>query len=127
MANLKAWLAADGTGLPAISTLADERAELAWRRINDKATSVVFITAAGVSLAAQTVRIDSDSRTTVSKSAAGQAPRRKAIVFGIRGHSTLPDTDMKEGYIFNSDGDRYVVQDIIKTIGEIQGIAEATR
>lgn len=126
MPDIKVWLEAPNP-ITNLATEKAQRAALAWRRIQAKPTSVVFKTAAGVAIAAQTVRVESDSRATVSKSVAGAAPRRKAIVFGIRDHATLANTDIKEGYTFNLETDKYVVQDVIITLGEVQGIAEATR
>lgn len=120
MANFSAWLV-DTTPIPSA-----ERAALAWSRINDKPTSVAFKTAAGATLAAQTVRVEVDNRSTLDASPAGAGPLMTAIVYGIRGHSTLPDTDMKEGYRFILGGDSYRINDIILTIGEIQGVAVAT-
>jgi hypothetical protein len=105
------------------------RAVHALRRINDKftvVTSVTFKTAAGVTLAAQQVRLEYDNRASESTSAAGAAPRMQLIVYGIRQHATLPDTDMKEGYRFVYGNDEYRITDIIDTIGERQGIAVAT-
>lgn len=118
--NFSNWL---GAG-QAISVT--ERAALAWRRIQDKPTTVVFRTAAGATLGAQTVRVESDSNASPAESAAGMAPRRKAVIFGIRGHATLPDTDIAEGYRFILGADEYRVMDLILTLGEVQGLAEAT-
>jgi hypothetical protein len=47
-------------------------------------------------------------------------------LFGIRNHSTLPDTNMAEGYRFVYAGDQYRIEDVILQIGEVQAIAEAT-
>jgi hypothetical protein len=118
--DISAWLG-DTT---AISET--ERAALAYRRILDKPTSVVFKTAAGVTLAAQTVRVESDSIARPAMSAAGLAPVRRVVVFGIKGHATLADTNMAEGYRFVLGNDELRIVDIILTLGEIQGLAEAT-
>lgn len=101
------------------------RAARAWNRINDKPTAVVFKTPAGTTLAAQTVRIESDNAVTESEGTAGTGPVRKVIVFGIQDHPDVADTDMKEGYRFNYGNDQYRIVDIISTLGELQGIAEA--
>ena len=98
----------------------------AWRRINDKPLSIVFKTPAGVTLAAQTLRVESDSTASLPTSSAGAAPTRRVVVFGIRGHSTLADSDIQEGYRFIFAGDEYRVNDRILTHGEVQGMAEAT-
>lgn len=118
MISFSQWLteanAIDGTA----------RAVKAWNRINDKPTSVVFKTPAGATLAAQTVRIESDNSVTESEGTAGSGPVRKVIVFGIQGHPVAADTDMKEGYRFNYLNDQYRIVDVISTLGELQGIAE---
>lgn len=119
MVSFAAWL---GQG-DAIS--AAERAALAWRRIQAKPSSVAFKSPAGATLTAQTVRIESDSSASPAESAAGLAPRRKVVLFGIRQHATLADTDMKEGYRFVLGSDEYRIMDVIDTIGERQAICEA--
>jgi hypothetical protein len=101
-----------------------QRAGLAWRRIEDKPTSVVFRTASG-DLAAQTVRVESDNVATPAISTAGNAPRRRVVVFGVRGHPSITDTDIKEGYRFVLGNDELRCVDLILTIGEVQGLFEA--
>ncbi len=117
--DISAWL---GAGAPISES---ERAALAWRRIQHKPTPVAFRTPAGVTLAAQIVRIESDTSATMAESAAGAGAKRKVIVFGIKGHPTLPETQVGEGYRFVWAGDQYTVVDIILTLGEVQAIAEA--
>lgn len=103
-----------------------KRAANAWRRIQDKPSSVAFRKPDGTTLAAQTVRVEYDNRARVVESAAGAAPSRTLIVFGIRDHATLTDTDMAEGYRFVTGNDEYRCVDILLTLGEIQGVFEAT-
>lgn len=99
---------------------------MAWKRINDKPTSVTFRTSTGATVAAQTVRLEVDNRASVAESAAGAAPTMHLIVYGIRNHPTLDDTQMAEGYRFVYAGDQYRIADVILTLGEIQGVAVAT-
>lgn len=121
--DFAAWLASTGsTGSPT----AAGRAALAWARIQDKPTTIVLKTAAGASRAAQVVRVEVDNRAGIDSGPAGAGPLMTAIIFGIRGHSTLPDTLMAEGDRFVLGGDSYRIQDIILTTGEIQGVAVAT-
>lgn len=120
-----AWLGAGGD-LAAVPTETEsERAARAWRRIQDKPTSVTFRKPDGTTLAAQSVRLESDNRASMAESAAGRAPVRKLILFGVRNHDTVTDTDMTEGYRFVLGNDEYKVVDIIETLGEVQGVAEA--
>lgn len=123
--NFGGWLGLSGdlAALPMASE--EERAALAYARILDKPSSVAFKTPAGTVLTAQTVRLESDNSASQSESEAGRAPRRKLIIFGVRNHATVTDTNMAEGYRFVSGGDEYKVVDIIETLGEVQGIAEA--
>lgn len=104
----------------------DQRAAEAVRRIQTKPTVVVFRTPNGARLAGQTVRVESDNTATPGESTAGSAPVRKVIVYGVKNHPTEPDTQMKEGYVFVFEGDEYKCVDVITTLGEIQGIWEAT-
>jgi hypothetical protein len=111
---------------PIQATRIAKRAQDAVRRIGEKPTSVVFKRANGTTLPAQTVRLEWDNRSSLQTSTAGAGPRMNLIVYGIRGHSSLPDTDIKEGYRFNYGADAYRIEDIILQSGEIQGIAVAT-
>lgn len=112
------------------------RAERAWLKIQRKPSSVVFTKPAvgtktsetpAVPLPAQSVRISSDSRASVIGGAAGLAPKRAVIVYGVVGHPdpAVLDSDIRVGYTFALEGDIYRVVDIIPgTPGEIQ--AQAT-
>ena len=85
------WLS-DTAAIPASG-----RAAAAWARINDKPTSVTFRKPDGTDLDAQTVRLEYDSRVSESESPAGQTPVRKLIIFGVKDHDTVTDTDIGEG------------------------------
>ena len=127
MPNITAWLGYKNT-FAALPTASEAiRAEKAWGRIQDKPLEIAFKTPTGVTLAAQTVRIDSDNGASLAESAAGAAPKRKVDILGIKGHATLADTIIKEGYRFVYEDDLYTVVDIrTKTIGEVQAIAESS-
>lgn len=124
--NISSWLGTVSALAPTPTATEPQRAALAWRRINDKPTSVTFRTAAGATLAAQTVRVESDNTATPAESAAGAAPRRKVVIFGVRNHATVADTVVAEGYRFVLNNDEYRVMDLILTLGEVQALAEAT-
>lgn len=125
--SMSAWLGASADLVNPTPTDAEaERAAQAWRRIQDKPSSVTFKKPDGTTLSAQTVRLESDNSASLSESEAGATPRRKLIIFGVRGHDTVTDTDIAEGYRFVSGSDLYRVTDIILTLGEAQGVAEAT-
>jgi hypothetical protein len=123
--NLSAWLG-DAGDLAALPTAtAAQRAALAWRRINDKPSSVTFRTPAGVTLPAKTVRIEPDSTAGMATSEAGMGQVRKVVVFGVRGHVTVSDTDIDDGYRFVYQGDEYRCVGILTTLGEVQGYFES--
>lgn len=101
------------------------------RLVGGNATSVVFtkpkvVTSSGTTpatvLAAQTVRIESDSRPRSVPGIAGAAPMRQAYVFGVVDHPVQADTDMEEGYTFTLDGDKYRCIDVILRPGEKVGV-----
>lgn len=120
MSDFSAWLG------NSVAIDAAPRAVLALNRILDKPTSIAFKTPTGSTLAAQTVRVEVDNRSAVITSAAGGAPAMRLIVFGVRGHPTVADTVMAEGYRFVLSNDEYRIDDIILQLGEIQGVATAT-
>lgn len=120
--NFNAWL----TETEAIDE--EPRAVRAWNHINDKPTSVAFRKPDGTTLDAQTVRLESDNSASESEAVSGAAPVRKLVIFGVANHpdSGVADTDIGEGYRFVHQNDAYRVVDVIETLGEVQGIAEAT-
>lgn len=101
----------------------EQRAAAAWRRINEKPSTVTFKTANGAPVAAQTVRIESDNRPGVVSSPAGVAAQMQFIIYGVRDHTTVDDTVMLEGFRFTLGDYEYRISDIILQTGEIQGIA----
>lgn len=129
MLDLSNWLSGTQKSAAQRELREQRRAAHAHRRIHDKwtvVTSIAFKNASGTKLAAQEVRIESDNTATPSESAAGGAPRRKVIVYGVYNHATLPDTDIKEGYRFNYENDQYTCVDVIVTLGEVQGVFEVS-
>lgn len=110
------------------------RARDVQRAIEGNPSSIVFTRPAitlktggtpAVILAPQTVRISADNRATVIGGASGVAPKRVVYVYGVIGHPTQPDNDIKIGYTFPYQGETYRVVDILPgTPGEIQ--AQAT-
>ena len=120
--DVGAWRSTGGGG-PAGQ--AATRAGLAWRRIQDKPSSIQFRTPAGSTLSAQSVRVENDSTTSPTMSTAGKSAARRVVVFGIRDHATEADTDVAVGYRFVLNGEEFRCEDVIITLGEIQGLFEA--
>lgn len=120
MPDLEAWLANDvvrpGT-----------RAVLAWRRINDRPTSII-IRRGGTTLDAQTVRIEwsgyarEDEDIEVAVDAMPGVGR--LTVFGVRGHPTLPDTDIQRGDRFIIGAAEAEVLAVMLPPGEAQAVCE---
>lgn len=100
------------------------RAKRAWMRINDKPTSITIARGAS-DLPAQTVRVELDSIANDVNGDHAVPGVQKCVVFGIKDHATLPDTDIQTGDRFVVDDVEYVVISIINTIGEIQAVGEA--
>jgi hypothetical protein len=118
--NIGNWLTSD----PQVQ--AQVRAAAAWRRIQEKASSVAILRGS-TPLAAQTVRLEFDN--TVTETAAGGAGRasiRKVTLFGIRDHATEANTNVQRGDAFSINGVQYRVVDVVYTIGEVQATAEAS-
>lgn len=120
--NFDAWLGETGALQPPDAAA---RAVAAYRRIQDKPSSVAFVTPAGASVAAQTVRIEYDDSAARVESDAGNTGRRRLVIFGVRDHPTIADTVVDTGYRCRIDAKNFAVIEVIKTIGEIQAIAEA--
>lgn len=120
MGSFSAWLGDGGMTAPSESV----RAALAWRRIGHKSESVQFRTPAGTTLPPQVVRVEHDSGAGTATSEAGAGQVRKAVIFGIKGHATLPDTDIKEGYRCVLGGAEYRCVGTLLTIGEVQANME---
>lgn len=119
MPNLNAWLTSGG--LP----LAGDRANDAWRRIQDK-PSTVAVWREGAYHHNETVRIEWNNGTNVTPSA--QSPNSvtaitEVVIFGVNGHDTQTNTDIKEGDEVWLSGESFIVKDSLITIGELQARA----
>ena len=127
MPNFAAWL---GTSIP----ISQGRAADAWRRIQQKPTSITVLRTsspeAELILPPQIVRIEYDSaaRETGSGShsevsGAGVSALRELTIFGLQGHASQPDTDIQRDDLFALNGATYVVVDVMPTLGELQAKA----
>jgi len=100
---------------------AETRAVLAWRRIQDRATSLV-LDRDGVAQAAQTVRLDYDATYFPQEDATGISARRELVVFGVVDHPTVTDTDIRVGDRFAVAFDHYEVFNVVALPGEVQAL-----
>lgn len=101
------------------------RAVDAWRRIQDKPTQIIIVRDLGGALAEQTVRVEWSGEVRDVMGQVGTVGERQITVFGVQGHPTVPDTDIRRGDQFALDGVQYKVVDVLVTLGEIQARVEA--
>lgn len=123
--NFEAWL---GTIDSSLQVDEGDRAALALSRINDNPAmkqSIQITRDGGATFeAAQTVRVEflrtpreisiTDNNNTA------RTIRIDCVVFGIRNHATLADTDILKDDEFGIDGVRYRVLDVLLFAGEKQ-------
>lgn len=110
-----------GTGQ---ATNARERAAAAWRRISEKYTDVVLYRREAP-MESQRVRIEYSETIRERAGGAGKSSVRDVIVFGVRGHSAVPDTNIQRDDWFAYEGTRFRVIDLVLTVGEVQARCEA--
>lgn len=125
MLSLAAWKDALHKTAAQRLTRTQARAADAWWRINEKPTSVT-LKRNGVLQPAQTVRIDVNSSASPAESAAGMSAARKLTIFGVRGHATIADTDIRKGDRVVLGTSEYTVLSINEQNGgEVQAYAES--
>jgi hypothetical protein len=112
------------SGTSVVLAQAPFRAQVEWARIQDKPTSIQ-LDRRGVTQAAQTVRIELDNTISNATSDAGDSTSRRATIFGIKDHPTLPDTDIRLWDVFILDSVEYTVTQVNRQMhGAIQAYAE---
>jgi hypothetical protein len=96
------------------------RAQIQQSRIEDKAILVSFLRD-GIYLPEQQVRIEYDNSVTKADSELGSVGMRKVILFGVKGHPTVDDLDVRVWDTFRMDEVEYTVVQVNRTlIGQIQ-------
>jgi len=121
--SLNSWL---GGGTPAVPS-AEDRATQAWRRISDCPTSITIRRGSGASkqtLAAQTVRVEWDNTAIERDGQITAAGTQHCVVFGVRDHATVTDTNIQRADRFGLDGDEYEVITLLTPPGEVQAVCE---
>lgn len=122
MVDINAWLA---TGNNAPNTT--QRAVDAWNRIQDKPVTITVIRG-DTTLPIQTVRIEySESERVITGEANGMSAVRDVIVFGVKNHPSVANTNLQYGDMFSYDGQIFKIVFVMSTIGEIQANAEAVK
>lgn len=109
-----------------LSTIGESRAVDAWARIQGKPTAIVVVRGKNTTLAAQTVRLEASSNPTEVKGEGdGSSARLDVVVFGVKGHPTVANTDLKRDDRFAVAGVQYKVVHVVEQTGEIQAQCEA--
>lgn len=125
MVNFNAWrTSSDGALATSISDA--DRAASIWGMIQRNPTSITLKRGSST-LSAQTVRIEiSNSGGTMEQRAESNAVsgERMAIIFGIRNHATLSDTDIQTGDMLAINGEAHRVTSVINVPGGIEAHTE---
>ena len=100
------------------------RAMDAWKRINDKPASITLLRD-GVTLAAQTVRLEYSVVFREVSGGAGKMAVAACVVFGVAGHPTVANTDIHRQDQFEIDNTFYTVLQVVEYPGEVQARCEA--
>ena len=102
-----------------------ERALDAWKRIQHKASSITLKRGAML-LAPQLMRVESNSTASEIKGVGGGTSSAvQVILFGVRGHPEVADSDVRREDVFALNGTRYRVVHVIEPTGELQAVCEA--
>lgn len=97
------------------------RAEKAWSRIQEKPTSILIVRGKSLSLAEQTVRLEYGSAQRERKGDDdAKSSMRNIVVYGVQGHPTIPDTNIKRNDRFAVNGQVWRIEDVVYVIGGIQ-------
>lgn len=124
MATLTSWLSSGSHSILS----AEDRAALAWRRINHRPTEITIRRGNGSSaevLDEQTVRVEWDNAASINDGINTTRGTQRVVIFGIRDHAKLPDTDIRRGDQFSLNGVRYDVLSIMTPPGEVQAVCDS--
>lgn len=99
------------------------RADDAWERIQARPESIVLRRGDDL-LDAQTARVEIGRTANERDSGMGQGSYADVVVFGVRGHTTQPDLDIRRGDTFALNGALYRVMDVALMPGEVQARCE---
>lgn len=104
---------------------ATDRAVDAWRRIQEKPTSITLIRN-GTPLAAQTFRLEYGRIGGDVQGEAGQSASQRVTLFGMKDHPDEDDSDVKQGdrFVLLATKVQYRVLDVVHTLGEVQARCE---
>ncbi len=104
------------------------RAQVAWERITERSVEISIRRGANT-LDPQTVRIelgDSAREDLDVRRGLNIVPGvQRAVVFGVRNHATVPDTNIQGGDRFVVSITEYEVIGVISVLGQVQAFCEA--
>jgi hypothetical protein len=95
-----------------------------WRLIQANPKSIV-LKRGTTTLAAQTVSIQPGNEEHQTEVNGVSMTVRDIVIFGVSGHPSVADTDIKKGDQFSYLGRLYKVTDVIVNVGSKQAWAEA--
>ncbi|MBZ0293570.1 MAG: hypothetical protein K8L99_13465 [Anaerolineae bacterium] len=111
---------------------AADRAVDAWNRIQDKPNSInvrrISSSSSKTTLAAQTVRIEVDNTAMDAPATdSAQSGKQRLVIFGVRGHCSIANTDLQQGDTFKYNERSWrVIAVNLENLGELQAMAEVT-
>jgi hypothetical protein len=118
--TFQAWLKRNGNR----SVDSTQRAIHAWNRIQQNPTPIE-VERGGVMQNPQTVRVSYNTRAQEEGFAGGESVHLRLVLFGVRDHPDIPDTDLQRGDMVYLNQQAWVVQVIAYYPGQIQALAEA--
>ena len=118
--DFNAWLVSgDSTVMSA-----QQRAVLAWRRIQDRPTSIV-LRRGTVDLSAQTMRVEYNNTASWVDGTLVRTGKQMLTLFGIRDHPTIANTDIQRGDRVVINGAQFQVMSVLYPPGEVQALLES--
>lgn len=126
MTRIDDYLLSNHSETPTAAT----RAAAAWAMILRNASEITVQRGTSTTLDAQTVRIEANAASEIGSPERGKAATRSILVFGVTGHNSVTDTDLKRDDRFSYKATptgrlNYRIISVDKTqIGQIQATAE---
>jgi hypothetical protein len=102
----------------------ENRSADAWRRIQDKPTTIT-LKRGTTKLDPQTVRVEFSSGASEQRGEASVPSFLSVTIFGVKDHPSVSDTDIQKGDRVVLENTEYEVVGVIASIGEMQGFCEA--
>lgn len=97
------------------------RGDLVWQRICERPTEITVIRSKTETLAPQTVRIEySTAEREVRGDSGAVGMFQDCIVFGVYGHETIPDTNLRRSDRFSLNGQVFRIDSLVYVPGGIQ-------